>query len=172
MIRRFALVLFCQFFCLSVAAAQPASKVPAPLLGQVQRLSELLRDSHAVLYADATSVQIVKLREDNQLALVVFTLEGFGGGNNHTQFLAAFRVEDMAYFRLLDVIPIGGKGWRAVNDLKAKVTPVKGAQVSQDASIFIDALENSTGDSTNSPSKKVTVHLLLKGGRLAEQKAR
>lgn len=41
------------------------------------------------------------------LTIALFTLEGFGGGNNHTQYLAVVRGA-----RLMGSTPIGGKGWR------------------------------------------------------------
>ena len=91
--RRILVLLFC-LISTGLAAAAPVSiKAPKPLLAQVQRLSELLRDSYAVWYPDATMVQLVKVREGEALALVVFTVEGFGGGNNHTQYFAAFTPE-------------------------------------------------------------------------------
>lgn len=171
MIRRLFVLLLC-FATSALVAAEPTSiKAPKPLLAQVQRLTELLRDSYAVWYPDATMVQFVKPREGQELTLVVFTVEGFGGGNNHTQYFAVFSPETdekgRQHFSLIDVMPIAGKGWRGVRNLKAKVT---WNQKSNEALIAIDALEVAGDDAPNFPSKKVTINLLLKGARLVEQK--
>ncbi len=170
MIRRLFLVLCLVASALSSAA--PASiKAPKPLLAQVQRLTELLRDSYAVWYRDATMVQLVKVREGEELALVVFTVEGFGGGNNHTQYFAAFtpqtNEQGKQHFSLIDVVAIAGKGWRGVMNLNAKVTR---NSKSNETLIVFDGLEVTGDDAPNFPSKKVTINLLLKGGRLVEQK--
>lgn len=106
-----------------------------------------------------------------EVALVLFTLEGFGGGNSHTQYLAAFGVEPegraAGHYSLLDVLPIGGKGWRGVMDLNAHVSH---AAKGERTLISLDALEVSVGDAPNFPSKKAKIHIVLEGGRLAEQK--
>ena len=170
---RFRLLVLLLFFVSSgIGAVAPASiKAPKPLLAQVQHLTELLRDSYAVWYTDATMVQFIKLREDQELALVVFTVEGFGGGNSHTQYLAAFSPETnrngKQHFSLVDVMPIAGKGWRSISNLNAKVTRNHKSNV---ALIAIDALEVTGDDSPNFPSKKITINLLLKDGRLVERK--
>lgn len=170
--RRLFACLFCIMISIPAAAAPASIKAPKPLLAQVQRLSELLRDSYAVWYPDATMVQLVKGHaEDEGLALVVFTVEGFGGGNNHTQYFAAFTPETdeqgKQHFSLVDVIPIAGKGWRGVMKLNAKVTrnPKR-----NEILIAFDGLEVTGDDAPNFPSKKVTIYLLLKDGRLVEQK--
>lgn len=153
-----------------VVAGQVPVKAPKPLLAQVQRLAELLRDSHATWYREATMVQFVKTGGE-EVALAVFTVEGFGGGNNHTQYFAAFSVEPdgqgAQHFSFLDVLPIAGKGWRGITNLSAKVShDVKGRQTL----ISLDAFEVSGDDAPNFPSKKATIKLVLEGGRLAEQK--
>jgi hypothetical protein len=62
--------LFATLLCLvrvSWAVAAPAlAKAPKPLIAQVQRLAELLRDSQAVWYP-ATMVQFVKFREGEEI---------------------------------------------------------------------------------------------------------
>lgn len=171
MIHRLLLLVLCVVTSSLVSAAPASIKAPKPLLAQVQRLIELLRDSYAVGYPDATMVQLVKGSKGEALALVVFTVEGFGGGNNHTQYFAAFTPETnekgKQHFSLIDVMPIAGKGWRGVMNLNAKVTwnPKTGETL-----IAFDGLEVAGDDAPNFPSKKVTINLLLKGGRLVEQK--
>lgn len=154
------------------AAEPPASDAPKPLLEQVQRLSELLRDSYAAWYPDATMVRLVQPGAGEELALAVFTVEGFGGGNSHTQYFAAFAPnadpEGKAHFSLIDVMPIAGKGWRAITEFAPHVTRDAGRN---EISIAIDALEVTADDAPNFPSKKTTLHLVLKDGRLAEHQS-
>jgi hypothetical protein len=106
-----------------------------------------------------------------KLSLVVFTVEGFGGGNNHTQYLAGFSVDTgekgKQHFSLLDVVPVAGKGWRGVVSLDAKVSR---NPRSTETLIAIDALEVTGNDAPNFPSKPIKVNFLIKGGRLVEQK--
>src|SRR5262249_55762945 len=93
MIRLF--VAFLSLVCaLGTALAAGPPLAEKSLLVQVQRLTELLRDSHAVGYPKATMAQAIDLRGGRQLVLAVFTVEGFGGGNNHSQFLAAFDADE------------------------------------------------------------------------------
>ena len=92
MICRLLLLALSLLACTLLTAAPASVKAPKPLLAQVQRLAELLRDSHATWYREATMVQLVRT-EREEVVLAVFTLEGFGGGNNHTQYFAAFSVE-------------------------------------------------------------------------------
>jgi hypothetical protein len=148
-------------------------KAPKALMAQVQRLAELLRDAHATYYADFTLAQRVRPRGGDELALVVFSIEGFGGGNGHTQYLAAFtpnrREQGEEHFTLIDVIPIGGKGWRAIPALEAKVTR---AARGGETRIVFGALAVGEGDAPNFPSRPATVTVVLKNGRLAEQAPR
>lgn len=170
--RRPLLALLC-LLSLSLHAAQaPADTPPRPLLEQVQRLSELLRDSYAVWYPEATQVRLLQAEDGEELALVIFTVEGFAGGNNHTQYLAAFAADadpqGQAHFSLIDVLPVAGKGWRAITEFAPRVSRDAGHN---ELSIAIDALEVTAGDSPNFPSQKTTVHLALKDGRLVERRS-
>lgn len=171
MIRQLLVLLVCAISSALVAAASGTTNVPKPLLTQVQRLTELLRDSYAVWYPEATMVQSVKIREGEALSLVVFTVEGFGGGNNHTQYLAAFTpetdVKGKQHFSLIDVMPVAGKGWRGVMNLNAKVSR---NPKSNETLITFGALEVAGDDPPNFPSKKVMINFLLKDGRFVEQK--
>lgn len=156
--------------CSLASAAPQSAPVPKALLDQVQRLTELLRDSYAEGYPDATMVQMLKVGEDESLALVVFTVEGFGGGNGHRQYFAAFRRDTdfegkRPHFTLIDVIPIAGKGWRAIQDLKANIS---GASAEGEVVFALEAFEVVDGDAPNFPSKRVTVSILLTNGRLRE----
>ncbi|MGX9217894.1 hypothetical protein ACWV27_05755 [Massilia varians] len=151
--------------------AHAATPVPKPLLAQVARLVELLRDNYATGYPEATMVQMVSPSQDRKLALAVFTIEAYGGGNNHQQFFAVFEHElDKAghgeHYTLVEVMSIGAKGWRAIMELKAKV--VTGTD-SQEVQFLIPAREVGPGDALNFPSRESTIKLVL-NKRLTEIK--
>jgi len=164
-----AVLLSCMLCTASAAPAAP----PKLLTAQVERLVALMRDSYATGYPEATLVQMVSPSKGRNLALTVFTIESFGGGNNHQQFFAVFehevdKAEKREYYRLIDVMPIGGKGWRAVMELNAKTQKGKN---SSEVQILIPALEVGPDDGPNFPSRKTTIKLVL-GERLTEVKAR
>jgi hypothetical protein len=158
--------------CSWLATAAPTTPgIPKPLLVQVQRLVELLSDGYAVGYPGATRVQTIKRDIGGEIALVVFTVEGFGGGNNYSQYFAVFSPETTAkgkqHFILIDVMQIGGGGWRAIEKLNVKTTT---NPKSDETIIAIEALENTDKDAYNFPSKKITINLVLENGRLSEHK--
>ncbi len=164
-----ATILSCMLCTASAAPGAP----PKLLTAQVQRLVDLMRDSYATGYPEATLVQMVSPSKGRNLALAVFTIEAFGGGNNHQQFFAVFehevdRAEQREHYRLIDVMPIGGKGWRAIMELKAKTQTSKN---SQEVQFLIPALEVGPDDAPNFPSRNATIKLVL-GERLTEVKAR
>jgi hypothetical protein len=147
-----------------------APSIPKPLSAKIQNLVTVLSDRYAVGYPKATMIQTIKGGSNIDITLAVFTIEGFGGGNNYSQYLAAFSPETMEDgkqpFRLIDVMRIGGGAWRAIQKLNAKSTP---ELKSDEATIVIEALENTDDDSPNFPSKKSTITLVLKNGRFHEK---
>jgi hypothetical protein len=104
------------------------------------------------------------------LAFVVFTIEGSGRGNNHSQFLAVFDValadHEPALYRFLDVRHIGEKGRRTIEKLDAK--SIKSAGKSVGVSFDLEALEIGPDDGPSSPSVKTTIHMVFKENRLWE----
>jgi hypothetical protein len=166
------LIIIC-FGLASIFASETnaAPTVPKPLTIQIQRLVDLLSDGYAVGYPKATIFQTVKTKKNNEITLAVFTVEGFGGGNNFSQYFAVFSPETTEngkqQFMLIDVIPIGGGGWRSIEKLNAKTTA---DPKTDEVTIAIDALENTGDDAPNFPSKKITINLMLKNGRLNEKK--
>ncbi len=152
--------------------ASPAVTPPAPqaLLDQIDRLTQLLRDRQAQGYAPATLVQAIKLGANRDAVAAVLTGEGFEGGNDHTQYLALFAVDasDKAkpYYRLLDCMAIGGKGWRAIDKLHVRVTPIS---KSEDLSLALDALEVGPKDAPNFPTRKSVIRLTWHDDRLSEK---
>jgi hypothetical protein len=165
--RRFAAWIACSTIASSIWAASPPLSEKA-LLPQIERLVQLLKDSHAEGYPPGTMAQAINLKHDRQIVLAVFTVEGFGGGNNHTQFLAAFETDSdsaQPYYSLVDVIPVGGKGWCGIEHLNARATePEKSGQLSID----IDAMDVGPEDAPNFPTIKSVVHLTLNRSRLVE----
>lgn len=120
-----SVIIFCLFS--TIAMAEPGtSNIPKPLFVQVQRLSDLLKDSHAEWYSESTLVQMISRKDGGELAFVVFNIVGFGGSNNDIQYFSIFKPDSddsgKEKFMLIDVMPIGGKGWRYVQDLNAKLS--------------------------------------------------
>jgi len=194
-------LLIVSFFITSTFAITTSAfaDIPKELISQVQSVTDLLSDGDAVGYPEATMVQQIKNGKFDEVDLVVFSIEGFGGGNNYQQFFAVFLKKTAQngnqHYKLVDVIHIGGGGWRAIQKLDAKTTSnlIDVAYLGEDhwgdeviaglkdqniitniksgSTITIDAMENRGIDSPNFPSKKTTITLLLKGGRLYEQEA-
>jgi hypothetical protein len=157
--RSTALVLACAF-CM----AGPARAAPPPQLEpQIERLVALLGDSYARGYPKTTMVQAVGLPDGRKLALAIFTIEAYGGGNNHRQYIAVFEDEvdesgPRNHFTLLDVMQIGGKGWRAVPELRAEV---QAEDETGPVRFAIPALVNTPGDALNFPSRKSIIRLVF-----------
>jgi len=166
-------IFACTFFLVtSLLIALPsmaAPDTPKQLEVQIQNLVSLFSDGYAVGYSNATLFQNFKLASNQEITLTVFSIEGFGGGNNWSQYLAVFSRDSMengsTYYSLIDVIRVGGSAWRSIPELKAKVaTKLKG----DETSIVIDTLENVGGDAPNFPSKKAKLKLILKNGRFIQ----
>ncbi len=167
--KKIALALALSATCIFAQAAPKAKVAPKALTVQIQKLGELLSDGYAVGYSEATFFQDINLKDRNKLILTVFTMEGFGGGNNHGQYLAIFEENlnenNVPYYTYLDHISIGGKGWRGVEGLNAKFTENKNTG---DLNISFGALEVGENDAPNFPSKKVIVKVLYSKGKLTE----
>jgi hypothetical protein len=166
--KKIVISLLLSSICLLSHAATKEKQIPKELTIQVQKLGELLSDGYAVSYTPATYVDFINRKGSSKLVLTVFTMEGFGGGNNHTQFLAIFEENfnenNVPYYTYVDNIPIGGKGWRGVQGLKAKAIENKNG----DMNISFDALEVGENDAPNFPNKKVIVKVLYSKGKLNE----
>jgi hypothetical protein len=91
-------------------------------------------------------------------AAVLYTLEGAGGGNNYTQYLAVFlRVDG----RLVPVAnaPVGGKLYRAI-----EIKTIK------DNVIFCDTLDYAKNDAACCPTIKGKTSYVLEDKKLKEVK--
>ena len=162
-------VLLLSSTCMFAQAAPKAKAAPKALTTQIQKLGDLISDGYAVRFDGATYFQDIKLKDRNKLVLTVFTMEGFGGGNNHGQFLALFEENlnenNVPYYTYSDHISIGGKGWRGVDGLNAKVVENK---KTNELTFSFDALEVGEDDAPNFPSKKVVVKVVYAKGELSE----
>lgn len=148
-----------------------AAEVPPHLAAQVERLVSLISDGYAVGLPDTVQAQVMNEGADTEMTIALFVIEGFGGGNTYAQYLAVFTAAEDAsgqpYYSLMDSLPVGGKGWRMVETLDAKLKPghTQGASL-----IELPVMENAEDDAPGFPSRKGSVLLSLDGGRLAEVK--
>ncbi|MCU9948876.1 hypothetical protein [Pseudomonas sp. PDM13] len=156
--------------------AADAPPIPKPLEAQVGHLVELLKDGFATGYPEATMVQTLNTGEESQVTLAVFTIEGFGMGNNYSQYLAAFSLEaneegegeeegaqaSEERYRLLDVMQIGGDSWRSIEKLEARLAS---DPAGEETLIDIPVMENTDDDSPNFPSRPGVIHLKLDDSR-------
>jgi hypothetical protein len=93
-------------------------------------------------------------------AAVLYTIEGTGGGNNYTQYLAVF-VRDPATHRLVPVAhkAVGGKLYREIS-----------LESIADNVIVARTKEYTKHDASCCPSKKGTASFVLDGSAIKEQK--
>lgn len=163
------LALCCTF---AHAEGDPEPKPDAPpkeLVEQVERLVNLLSDSFATGYPEATMVQTVEITPEQQLTLAVFTVEGFDMGNSYNQYLAVFELsaneEGEVHYRLIDQMQIGGDMFRAIQELKASASKDPKTHT---ITFSIPALANTADDSPNFPSQPVVISVALVNDRLVE----
>ncbi|EJL03192.1 MULTISPECIES: hypothetical protein [Pseudomonas] len=154
------------FLTSTLSHAAGPEPTPKALEEQIGHLVALLKDSYATGYPDAAMTQTLDTGEDSQVTLVVFTIEGFGMGNNYSQYLAAFTPEEneegVTHYNLLDVMRIGGDSWRSIDKLDAKlVSDPTGEQTLID----IPAMQNTDDDAPNFPTKAAVIHLSLDGAQ-------
>jgi len=113
-------LLFCPLFVEQALADDKMEREEAAK--KLTTLVDLLRDGYATEYEEARGIHVFRNRDGSTVAVTIFTIEGFGRGNNHTQFMAVFATlgEELEDRRprplsLLDVAAVGGKGWRGVD---------------------------------------------------------
>lgn len=134
---------------------------------------DLLRDGYAQEYEEARGIHLFRTPEGSSIAVLVFTIEGFGRGNNYTQYMAVFATlgeesKDQPHrpLSLLDVAAIGGKGWRSVDSKNVRIDSQE-----QAIAINLNTQEYVPDDPACCPSKKSkTVYLIRPHvrGRLKE----
>lgn len=151
----------------ALGAAMSAHAVEAtPLDAKLKRLAGLLGDSYATAYPELAQVQTIEGPNKRKFAVALFSIESYGGGNNHRQYLAVFEDEEdesgpRKHFMLRDVVLVGAKGWRAIRELKVE-TQVD--EASGKTALLIPALVNQPNDSANAPSGRATIKLELGRG--------
>lgn len=157
---------------ISIAHAETAKPViPVALETQIKKLAELLSDSYGSSPSKSWEVQAVSRNSIAVNFLALFTLEGYTGGNGWTQYLAVFEFGEGENgkpdsYPLVDFMPVGGNGCRTIPKLDVKTTFPNNYG---DKIFTLDVLENTENDAPNFPTKKSTIDITLKYGRLNEQ---
>lgn len=122
-------------------------------------IAKQAKDEGAEEYPDARKVLRGEINRDKKTDLVVlYTLEGFGDGNNYVQFLAIFLGNGKS-FRSAANEPVGGKLRRDI-DLKSIVS----------STINLDTKEYRKNDGACCPSKNGKTRYILRNGKLKEIK--
>ena len=114
-----------------VPAVKATPKQQAAMRKELQRLLEQFGDGLAVTIAeDPAKILFGPLFDDHQNdAVVLFSLEGFGGGNLHAQFIAFFEEQKQINFagkmarpyRLVAAGKLGQRGWRSFDFASARL---------------------------------------------------
>lgn len=153
--------------CLLLSAPSLSAHADAPsaaLAIQIERLVELLGDSYSSGYPEASLYRLAAPQQTDSPAFAVFTVEGYGGGNGHLQYLAAFQRgqgrDGKEHYQFLDVVRIGGKGFRSIHDIDAlELLPAGGMRV------HLSGMANSAEDAPNFPSQPLQLQRDLIQGR-------
>ncbi len=142
----------------------------ADIAGKVEQLAALLTDGYAELVDQEDNVRFgILLPDQGHAAVAVFSLEGFRKSNSHNEYLAVFahvvnesgELDDPHEpYRLLDVMQIGGKGWRSFP--KAPLTIEPGL-------ITLEGLNYAASDALCCPSLPFTTRFRFKDGRLQQE---
>ena len=140
---------------------------------RVTQLGAMMGDSNSQEYPEARGIQILRNdKEDMLVAVAVFTIEGLGGGNNYTQFMAVFAAlseETEAHpkrMSLLDVMAVGGKGLRGIDFRHIGIEQSK-----RNIVITVPTAEYGPNDAMCCPSIKSEAQFIIYphvGGRLKE----
>jgi len=141
---------------------------PNTVEAATEALVAILTDSAATEYTDARQIHYPAGKTG--MALVFFTLESFGGGNNSTYYLAVFEpswkdeaqettAETIDKYRLVGYLPVGGDGWRSVDFADV---------VFEKDQITIKTEEYADNDAMCCPSKPGTATFKLENNRLTE----
>lgn len=145
-----------------------ADAPPKTLAVQIERLVELLGDGYSSGYPEASLYRLADPQQPDSLAFAVFTVEGYGGGNGHVQYLAAFQRgqgrDGKEHYQFIDVTWIGGKSFRSIDDIDAmELLPAGGMRV------HLSGMANSANDAPNFPSQPLRVQRDLIQGRFHDE---
>lgn len=153
--------------CLLLSTPSLSAHADAPseaLALQIERLVELLGDGYSSGYPEASVYRLADPQQPDSPAFAVFTVEGYGGGNGYLQYLAAFQRgqgrDGKEHYQFLDVVWIGGKSFRSIDDIDAlELLPAGGMRV------HLSGMSNSAEDAPNFPSQPLRVQRDLIQGR-------
>ena len=135
---------------------------------EIDRLVTLYSDGIAVGYPEYRHVKFARLRKGGgEDAIVLFSVEGFQGGNLHEEYLAVFEPVDAADitgkkanpYRLLATQKIGGRGWRTFD--------ADGMQIAHGV-IALKGKQWKADDPGCCPSAPVAATFLLRNDALVE----
>lgn len=72
-------------------------------------------DESATEYSEARTTHFIDINGDGEEDVIaLFTMEGFGGGNNYSFYMVAL-INRHGKFKELDTIQVGGKGQRGID---------------------------------------------------------
>lgn len=102
----------------------PRQPLPVNLQKQVDKLANLIADGNAE--SCCAEMQTLRLGDGSDLILLVFTLEGFGGGNNWIRYLAVFSPQrnkrsHVINYQLRDVVNTGNDFEAQIEEPDAKI---------------------------------------------------
>lgn len=110
-------------------------------------------------YVEARKVVRADLNRDGRDdAVVLYTLESFGGSNDYAQFLVVFLASKNDSLRVAAQKMIGGKNRRAIDSLTV-----------ENGIIRLGTLNYARSDASCCPSKKGKIQITLIGRRLVEK---
>jgi hypothetical protein len=145
-----ACLLVLSFAGLTFAQSQDTKAVNLFISGQAKK-------EEAEEYKKARKILRGDINSDGKADLVVlYTLEGYGGGNLYIQYLAVF-LSNGKTFRYANHDSAGGKNNRSV-----ELTSIK------NGTINLTTLEYSSNDPSCCPSKKGRARFVFQSGRLKE----
>jgi hypothetical protein len=155
---RWIVIVFLIVVLFSETATAKDQTILAEINAKVTQLAGLLKDSYAKEYPDYRGVKISKSTDDKIFVVVVFSIEGFCGGNNHTQFMAVFlsTCDTSERFRLLDFMAVGGRDSRSLEFKNIEITEVKNSIL-----ITVPTLELGPNDPLCCPSVKSKVRFTI-----------
>ena len=99
---------------------------------ELGKLVDLLGDGIACEYPSFRAVKFGKLFQQGEDGVVaLFSIEGFGGGNNNSEYLAIFEAvprggparKKSKKYRLVAVTQIGGRWWRTFDNQSVVLGP-------------------------------------------------
>jgi len=158
----------------SLALEEPAQGIlhlqrHALVARMLEQLAVLLSDGYAVLGEQRDGVRFGPLLPDQgHAAVTVLSLEGFRKSNSHNDYRAVFahvvneagELDDPHEpYRLLDVMQIGGKGWRSFSEAPLSIEP---------GLITLEGLTYAKSDPLCCPSIPFTTAFQMQDGRLQE----